>query len=403
MKILQVTEFYAQAGGAELYMIDQMELLRNAGHTSTVIYFQEHPRTLPSANGPVYFVSETGQNRYERIRAIIREERPDIIYIHSVRDPDIVNVASQLGPTAAYVHEFRIVCPGLAKFYRLGQTICSRPYGMGCVPMIYLRRCATAKDPRSVYEIMQKTRRYLDAYQKVSLLLVASTYMKNLLVQNGLDAARIKVLPYFAHLSEKIEPVSLTQDTPSLLFAGRLEDEKGLPHLLRALAGISRQDFRLLVAGEGSRRAACEALAQELGIADRVAFLGWLSHAQLKEVYQQAACLIFPSIWPEPFGMVGIDAFGYGRPVIAFDVGGVSDWLQDGWNGYLVPSQDTARLAERIETLLAQPALARQLGVNGRETVEKQFRPKRHLKNLLEIFDEVLERAAITTGGEQAG
>jgi glycosyltransferase involved in cell wall biosynthesis len=385
LKILHITETFAPLGGAELYMISQIALLEEAGVENVVVYWNEHPQTFPTGNYPVYHVTESEAERPAGIEAIIKEVRPTIIYLHTVRNPAVVAAAARMGTTIAYIHDFEPVCPGLAKFYRRGQRICTRPYGLGCVPMIYLQRCASAKHPLSVYRIMQAPPRYLAAYKQVGKVLVGSSYMKDLLVQNGLEAERITILPYFFHMPGRTTPVPLGVDDPRLLFVGRLEEEKGLAFLLRALARLSRP-YRLLVAGEGSGQKGYEALAQKLGIAGQVDFLGWLSPEEIKRVYEKVVCLVFPSIWPEPFGMVGIEAFYNSRPVIAFDVGGVSDWLQDGWNGYLIPPQDVEQLAGCIERLLEKPGLASQMGSNGYRFVEDHYGVEQHLAQLMAVL-----------------
>jgi glycosyltransferase involved in cell wall biosynthesis len=390
LKVLHIVESFAPLGGAEQYMIQQISLLADAGIENEVIYWDDHPQTFRTSGYPVYHLTESGPTLLHRIQSIVEADRPTLIYLHTVRDPALIAFVCGLAPTTAYIHDFYPVCPGLAKFYRLGQSICTRPYGLGCVPMIYLRRCASAKHPLSVYKIMQNSHHFLAGYKQARKVMVGSTYMRDLLVQNGLGAEQIAILPYFFQNFEEPPPFPDPADTPRVLFAGRLIDEKGLPHLLRALANVSRP-YRLLVAGEGPRKADYIMLADDLGIADKVEFLGWLSPEQMKKVYELAICLIFPSIWPEPFGMVGIEAFQNCRPVIAFDVGGVSDWLEDGRNGYLVPPQNIARLTERIESLLAGPELAAQMGIYGFRYVKFNHEAGRHLQQLLAIFEAVLD------------
>lgn len=388
MKILHIVETFAPLGGAELYMFNQISLLAEAGVENTVIYWNEHPETFAADKYPVYHITESNPARLPRIQTIIEAVRPTIVYLHTVYDPAVIAAVSQLRPTIVYMHDFHPVCPGLAKFFRRGQAVCTRPYGLGCVAMIYLRRCASARHPLSVYRIMQAPPRYLAAYEQVKKVMVGSNYMKNLLVQNGLGANQITILPYFLHLPGETKPIPEGTEHPRLLFVGRLEDEKGLPFLMEALAGISRP-YRLLVAGKGSRCEAYKVLAQRLGIAEQVDFLGWVSPEQMKQIYRETTCLVFPSIWPEPFGMVGLEAFYNSRPVIAFDVGGVSDWLQNGRNGYLVPPQDTVRLAECIGSLLANPDLATQMGINGYHYVNENYGARNHLEQLLALFEAV--------------
>lgn len=396
MKILHLSYLFAPVGGSEQYLHNLLPLLEGAGHDNVVVYRQEHPNTPtppPPGQTRLYFAgSASPENRWQPIVEIINQERPDILYFHAARDPDLIETLSRLRPTVSYVQDFFPVCPGLAKFYSWGETACNRPYGLGCVPRIYLRRCASARHPLSVYRIMQATRHHLKAHQNLAKILVASTYMLEVLAQNGLDHGRVSVNPLFTRLVDAPQPLAPPPDGPYLLFAGRLEKEKGLPFLLHALARV-KHPCRLLVAGDGKRRAAYQALAHGLGIADRVEFLGWLSQAELERVYRQTSCLILPSIWPEPFGMVGIDAFNYARPVIAFNVGGISDWLQDGRNGFLVPAQDIDQLAGRIQTLLTQPELAAQMGANGRQDAEERYTAERHLATLLGVFHNVLAAA----------
>jgi glycosyltransferase involved in cell wall biosynthesis len=402
VKILHLSYLFAQVGGAEHYLHNLLPLLEAAGHENVVIYRQAHPLTPPPAGKTILYFAGTdnAQNGWPEIKGIIGQERPDLIYFHAPRDPNLVETISQLGPTVIYIQDFFPLCPGLAKFFRRGVAVCNRPYGLGCVPMIYLRRCASARHPVSVYRIMQATRQQLAAHQNVSHIMVASHYMRDLLAQNGLDHGRVSILPLFTQLPDRVWPIETPADGPRLLFAGRLETEKGLPYLLRALARVDRP-YRLLVAGDGHERAAYEALAQQLGIADRVDFLGWLNQSELTQRHRQATCLVVPSIWPEPFGMVGIDAFSHGRPVIAFNVGGISDWLQDGHNGYLVPAQDVTQLAGRIEALLAQPALAAQMGANGRRTAEERYTGNQHLTKLLAIFTAVVQENGMPQNADE--
>jgi glycosyltransferase involved in cell wall biosynthesis len=84
---------------------------------------------------------------------------------------------------------------------------------------------------------------------------------------------------------------------------------------------------------------------------------------------------------------VGVEAMANSRPVVAFNVGGIPDWLKDGYNGFLVPSRDVKRLAARMDQLLDDSTLATQLGSNGRSYVEQNYSSEQHLDQLLHIFE----------------
>lgn len=95
---------------------------------------------------------------------------------------------------------------------------------------------------------------------------------------------------------------------------------------------------------------------------------------------------VFPSLWQEPFGLTGIEAMSCGIPVVGFDVGGVSEWLKNGYNGILVPERDTTAMAGAIDQLLNDKELRKSLGKNARLSVEKNYCKQKFLnqfKNLL--------------------
>lgn len=387
MKIFHVLNTFAPAGGIETYVLDLLPLLAARGHENIVLFRQPHPRTPNPLPKGVYHVpvSADGANDRRQIRAIVQAERPSHLYLHDVYDPILMGELADMAPAIGYVHIFYPVCPGLGKLYHRGDAVCERPFGWGCVPQIYLRRCASAKHPLSVLHILQKTAAFLPVYQRLPRVIVASQYMKRLMVQNGVAAERVAVLPYFIPIPE---PALLTppqkSTAPNVVFAGRLVYEKGLPYLLEAIARLPQAT--LLVAGDGDLRPSYEAQAQQLGIADRVQFAPWLGARELEAAYRAAIVTVMPSIMPEPFGKVGVEAMANGRPVVAFNVGGIPDWLHHEQNGYLVPAGDVAGLASRLEQLLSNLPLADQLGRNGRLTVETHYTTTTHLTALEDIL-----------------
>jgi len=395
MKILHLTNTYAPIGGIERYLIALLPLLARRGHENALIYRQRHERTPDTAaDEPIFHIPETDQPERDRSRitSLINEIQPDVIYLHDVYDPALIARVAALAPTVGYVHIFYPVCPGLGKLFHMGDEVCTRPYGLGCIPNIYLRRCATARHPRSVLRIMRQTGDYLAAYRQLSRIAVGSRYMRDLMIQNGIPAARVDILPpHFIPPGEENgrAPDMSPPDGEGIIFAGRLEYEKGLPYLLRALPYIQRPHY-LIVAGDGTRQEAYRQLAAELGVAERVQFAGWLGADELEAAYQQCAVTVMPTIMPEPFGKVGVEALNRGRPVVAFDVGGIADWLVDGRHGYLIPPRDSRQLAARIEILLADLPLAQQMGRQGQQFVRETYSQETHLTDLLQI----LSRAA---------
>lgn len=101
--------------------------------------------------------------------------------------------------------------------------------------------------------------------------------------------------------------------------------------------------------------------------------------------------MVVPSIWPEPFGLIGIEAMYFGKPVVAFDVGGISEWLKDRENGFLVKFPDKKQFAERIKLLLEDSSLTEKFGRNGKEMVKRFLNKEEHINRLLQIYHEVID------------
>lgn len=389
MKVLHVNDTYAMTGGIARYLFEVMELLEQCGHENMVIYQQEHDHTVLD-HRPTYFVPTALDSNVPVsavLNDILREQKPDVAYLHAVYDPALVAAIVKNLPAIAYIHGFHTVCPGLAKYFRRGDEICDRSFGLGCVPMIYRRRCSDARHPRTVFRLMRKTAEQKHLYKSVSMLIVASYYMRELLRQNGFETENIDILPY-PHT-----PAQSTVITPHLplrlLYAGRLEIEKGIPYLLEAFSRLD-PSYELRIAGDGTMRGVYEEMAHDLGLAPRVSFLGWLDDEALNKEYQAARVVVMPSIFPEPFGQVGVQALLRQRPVVAFNVGGISDWLKDGVHGFLIPPRDTEALASRMDQLLNDISLARKLGEQGREFALKTYDPEDHVIRLLQLLQQVV-------------
>jgi type III pantothenate kinase len=128
-------------------------------------------------------------------------------------------------------------------------------------------------------------------------------------------------------------------------------------------------------------------LARNLGVEDRVRFTGWLDAGQLAQQLADASVVVVPSLWPEPFGLVGIEALAAGRPVVASATGGIGDWLEDGVSGLSVPPGDAGLLAAALNELLADPARQAEMGLAGKHAVQERFSPERHAAVLLEAYE----------------
>ena len=186
-------------------------------------------------------------------------------------------------------------------------------------------------------------------------LVVISEFMKGRLVANGIPAEKIVVeSPKIESLRVGIGSDRVADSTPTLndpnhafvdlLYVGQLIRGKGVQLLLAAMARM-KTPRTLDIVGTGNMEPKLKALAEELGIADRVRFNGFQANPQ---AWMRAArCVVVPSFWQEPYGLVAAEAVALGRPVVAFAVGGLPEAC--GGKATLVPPGDIAALADALE------------------------------------------------------
>jgi glycosyltransferase involved in cell wall biosynthesis len=190
----------------------------------------------------------------------------------------------------------------------------------------------------------------------------------------GFQSSDFEIVHY--GLAANGEPAPYGGETPRFLCIGRLIPIKGHIVLLRAFAAALEQEPRLDldIAGRGPLDHGLKAFARELGIADRVHFLGQVVPPQ--KAIERASAVVVPSLG-EGFGMVALEAMERARPVIAARIGGLEDIVRDGETGYLVPSVDPQALTEAMLRLARDPALARRMGEAGRARMLERFPEER--------------------------
>jgi glycosyltransferase involved in cell wall biosynthesis len=162
-----------------------------------------------------------------------------------------------------------------------------------------------------------------------------------------------------------------------LLAVGRLVPTKGHEYLIRALPSIRTRcgDVRLKIIGEGPLQQDLERLIHELDLGGVCELTGGLPHNEVLNMMSRAKMLITPSI-NEAFGFVNIEAFSVGTPVIASNVDGMKEIVDDGYSGFLVPPANPAAIAEKVCEVMTKPALRHTLSENARTHFQRAFSMK---------------------------
>lgn len=380
MRVLHIHERAGFYGGVEQILYDTACGLAARGWPQGLL----HTDPQPHADYLSVF-AQTGSGD-----DLIDAFRPDILFLHKVEEPArVVDLASRY-PTVRMVHDHDLVCLRRHKYFPLSGRVCDRPAGAACfINLCCIQRPAPKGNRGVALPITLKglgdVRAAIRANRGVRRLMVGSRWMERELVMNGLAADRVSIVPPIPAALAKARAVPPSRES-EVLFVGQVIRGKGVDLLLKALAGVPG-DWHATIVGTGNHLETCRTLAGDLRISARVTFAGWVQHQALEPYYARATVCAVPSRWPEPFGMVGVEAMARGRPVVAFAVGGIPDWLDDGVTGILAPEADTAALGKAITTLLGDRELANAQGRGGLARVQTQFQPAHYLNRLMQILE----------------
>jgi glycosyltransferase involved in cell wall biosynthesis len=303
---------------------------------------------------------------------------PDIIHLHQVDDPEIAAGLGRVAPLVVSAHGYT-ACTSGVYYFRPGHE-CTRSHGPGCVPNLLLRGCAHTRYPKTLPRKYGAATRGRAALEHADLAVSYSSSVDRHLDANGI--ASRTVVPYFPTMDAS--PGSGHDTRRRVVFAGRIVRPKGVGILIRAARSV---DAEFVLCGDGRELGSMREQARRDGVSERVHFTGWLGGAELARELAEASVVVVPSLWPEPFGLVGIEAFAAGRPAVASATGGIGDWLEDGVSGLLVPPADVGRLASALNELLDDPERQRLMGAAGRESVAARFTSARHVAALLDGYE----------------
>jgi|SRR5579862_4368284 len=383
MRILFIHRTLGSFGGAESNVFATAGALRRRGHTVGLV--AERTSGKGESVWHDLFAKNLSWAKGGDSADLARSFVPDVIYIHKWEHLACLEALLKCDtPLIRMVHDHDMYCLRSYRYNPLTRRICTRPAGAHClVPCL-----ATVQRKRGGglpvrWVSLSEKQRELALSRRFALNVVANNFMKGELLLNGFDPARIEIC---APAPAPAEPVrSSFSERNLLLFTGQIIRGKGVDVLLRALAKVE-SPFEALILGEGNHRAKCEKLCRRLGLERRVAFKGFIPPEELRGFYREATAVLVPSVWPEPMGLVGLEAMRNALPVVAFDAGGVSDWLRDLENGFLVPWMDTDVFARRIDDLLKDKRLARTMGESGQARASRDFDFQDYISRLEELF-----------------
>src|SRR3990170_8035707 len=225
IKVLHLNDHYQPAGGAETILLHMLDALEEQGVVNVVVH--QHPAPAKENRRRLYHVPDLGESRSRHsstvanaLRKILQEERPDLVHIHDIGNPDVSVIGRLHAPTVQSVYNHSFYCPGGAKYLALIRRICQRPFGKACLASAFLTHCNSIR-PRVLLSSYYRSHRMLKDNSGLAFLTL-SKYQADRLVQSGCPADAVKVLPPFPDLPS-LRPLRVSK---RILFAGRIVKQK---------------------------------------------------------------------------------------------------------------------------------------------------------------------------------
>lgn len=401
LRILHVDKFASRrGGGATAYMLEMVEQQRRRGHDVELlstegeidvparyqarfpkrIVLDPPPRRLgeQAASVATMIWSRTAAAAME---SVLDDFAPDVVHCHNIYhhlSPSILSPIRRRGVRCVLtVHDYKLVCPTYRLIDGRGES-CDACVG-GSVVHALRRRCQGGSLRQSaVLAVESGIHRAGRMYRGVDAFLCPSRFAAGLLGRAGYGS-RVHVVPIgYAAAGVAVR----THPGQGVVYGGRLTNEKGVDHLIAAVAQLP--GTTLTIAGDGPARAALERQAA-LELGDRAHFVGHVDRGRLVELFRSSAVVAVPSIWAENQPIVILEAMACGVPVVSGDAPALAELVEASGSGAIVDARDHGALARALARFIDDPGLAQQTGAAGREHVVRVHDMDDHL-DCLETF-----------------
>ena len=389
-----------------MVFFDTAELLQKYGHQ--IAYFaMASPNNIPSPDAD-YFVSYVDLNQTRglvnqlklagriiysfeakrKITALLEHKKPNLAHLHNIYhqlSPSILGAIKRKKiPIVMTLHDYKLTCP----VYTLmcDGKICEE-CKCGKYYKVVQNHCTKGSRVKSVVNMVEMYLHHtvFRVYNQVDIFISPSRFLKHKIEAMGFRG-NIVHLPNFINAAG-YEPQYEPQED-SLVYFGRLSEEKGVATLVEAVKGLN---ILLKIIGDGPQKELLVAQCAQEKI-DNIKFLGYKTGKELLEEIRRSAVVVIPSEWYENNPRSVIESFALGKPVIGADIGGIPELVKDGKTGYLFESGNCDELREKILLVIQNRQKVAEMGRQARAFVESELNPEKHYQQLMEIYQTAREK-----------
>lgn len=411
MRIIIANYRYFIAGGPEKYMFKFMEAARKSGievipfsvdnpqneKTPYSKYFAK-PRskqlmyadTKKSLSNLVGMVRATVWNfdAEKKLRKLIRDTKPDAVYIlHEVNhlSPSIIRAAKKEGVRVVHrISDFFMFCP---KY----DFLCENEICEACLHGDYKKaiehKCVKGSRAGTLLRVVaMKLYKATRVFDDVDQYICTCEFSKNKMVEGGVASNKIVVVPTFID-SSTITPCY--ENDHYFLFLGRMAHQKGTIYAIEAMKYLKNTDYVLKITGQITESLEDQEIwnyIKEKELEDKIVFTGFKQGKELEALISRATCIVCPAIWYENMPNTVIEAYAYGKPVVASRIGSLEEIVEDGKTGLLFEMKNSKDMADKLLKLVEDEKLSQKLGKQAREKVEEDYCEEKHMNRVLSIL-----------------
>ncbi len=404
-----VNKFYYPRGGTERYLFSLSGLLREKGH-KVIPFSTFHEKNIDTEYSSYFLLgvdfdeffkkgilsAATGLRTNalysfearKKLESLIKRERPDIAHLHNIHyhiTPSILPILKEKDiPIIWTLHDYALICPN-SHFLSDGKICEACSNGRYYRPI--LERCKRGSFGASLIAgFGAYLYRWMGLYNLVDLFLCPSDFLRKKMIEYGFDSKRLITIPNFLEIDI---PVPSYGNKAYVLYFGRLSEEKGVETLIKSAEKIPYLNFKFV--GDGPQGRILKEMVKERGLTN-VQFLGELKRKELYSLITEALFVIIPSVWYENCPYSILESFLLGKPVIASEIGGIPELVDDGIDGLLFEPGNDEDLAAKIKQLLSDKDSLKQMGERARAKVERLYSPEVHYERIVRAYNMVLSK-----------
>jgi len=390
MNILVIHNSYKQAGGEDVVVAQETDLLRRHGHRVTLYQRSNSEIDSLPLRDRLGLISRivSAEDSKLAVHAMVRDLKPDLVHVHNtfaLISPSVYQACHEEGvPVVQTLHNYRLMCPA-ATFYRNGR-VCEECATNGLLRSVKYGCYRNSRTQSGAIALMLKAHRLRNTWnERVDAYIALSDFQKTRFAKSGIPAGRIHVKPNFVDP----DPGERAEAGRYALYVGRLSPEKGPAVLLKAWQRLTEQ-IPLVIVGDGPMRRHLEEEVRSSELRS-VYFAGQLNRAAVYDAIKRAAFLVVPGVWQEPFGLTIVEAFACGTPVLGASIGAIAEMVDDNRTGWHFTPNDPDSLASKVRWSWANLPQLVAMGKAGRRVYEQRYTGKANYPRLMDIYATAIE------------